>query len=139
MSKSAAILKWLLMVAAAYFFAVAITHMIRIKIPILFIYYNVSSYGYQDTIISFLSFGWSIFIFTASIDPMKNRNFVKAILLAGLVAIFGLNVINQATDFHALSPDIHPAIFRKEVLVLSVYEAILIIFYFLAKREKQNE
>ena len=139
MSKSAAILRWLLLVGAAYFLAVAIVHMIRIKIPMLFVYYNVPSYGYQDSIISFLSFGWSIFLFTASIDPMKNRHFVKAILVAGLVAIFGLNVINQVTDFHALSPDIHSAVFRKEVLVLSAYEAMLIIFYYLAKREKENE
>jgi hypothetical protein len=139
MSKSATILKWLLVVGAAYFLAVAIVHMLRIKIPMLFVYYNVPSYGYQDSIISFLSFGWSLFIFTASIDPTKNRDFVKAILIAGLVAIFGLNVINQITDFHAMSPDIHPGVFRKEVLALSAYEAMLIIFYFLAKRKKENE
>jgi hypothetical protein len=139
MSKSAAILKWLLLVGAAYFLAVAIAHMIRIKIPMLFVYYNLPSYAYQDSIISYLSFGWSIFLFTASIDPMKNRHSVKAILGAGLIAIFGLNVINQVTDFHALSPDIDPAVFRIEVLVLSAYEAMLIIFYYLAKREKENE
>jgi hypothetical protein len=139
MSKSVAILKLLLLGGAAYFLAVAIAHMIRIKIPMLFVYYDVPSYGYQDRIISFLSFGWSIFLFTASIDPSKNHHFVKAILIAGLVAIFGLNVINQVTDFHALSPDIDPAVFGKEVLVLSAYEAMLIIFYFLAKRKSDYQ
>jgi hypothetical protein len=69
-------------------------------------------------------------------DPAKNRDAVKAILVAGIAAILGLNVINSVTNFHALSPDIHPSVFRKEVLVLSNYVAALILFYFLAKRGK---
>jgi hypothetical protein len=52
MNKSTAILKWLLLAGAVYFLAIAIVHM-------LFVYYDLPSYGYQDRIISFLSFGWS--------------------------------------------------------------------------------
>lgn len=133
MSKCTGILKWLLLAGAVYFSAVAVVHMFRIKIPMLFVYYNVPSYGYQDRIISFLSFGWAAFLFVASADPAKNRAAVKAILSAGLAAIFGLTVINGITDFHALSPDINPAVFWIEVLGLSMYEAALILFYFLAK------
>ena len=136
MRKSAVILKWLLLAGAVYFLAIAFVHMFRIKIPMLFVYYNLPSYGYQDRIISFLAFGWSVFIFTTSIDPMKNRIAVKAVLLAGLAAVIGLNVINHVTDFQALSPDIHPTVFRIEALVLSAYEAVLIAFYFLAKENK---
>jgi len=136
MNKSGAILKWLLLAGAVYFLAVAIVHMLRIKIPMLFIYYDLPSYGYQDRIISFLSFGWSVFLFMASIDPARNRDAVKAILIAGFAAIAGLNIINSVTDFQALSRDNDPAVFRKEVLALSVYEAALIFFYFLAKRGK---
>ncbi|MGO9015164.1 MAG: hypothetical protein ACLQF0_09315 [Dissulfurispiraceae bacterium] len=136
MNKSTAILKWLLLAGAVYFLAVAIVHMLRIKIPMLFIYYDLPSYGYQDRIISFLSFGWSVFLFMASIDPARNRDAVKAILIAGFAAIAGLNIINSVTDFQALSRDNNPSVFRKEVLALSVYEAALIFFYFLAKRGK---
>ena len=139
MSKSTTVLKWLLLVGAVYFLVVAIAHMVRIKIPMLFVYFNVPSYGYQDRIISFLSFGWAIFLFTASVDPTRNRALVKATIIAGLAAVFGLHVINLVTDFHALSPDINPSIFQKEVLVLSAYEAALIICYFLAKREKESK
>ena len=113
--------------------------MLRIKVPVLFVYYNLPSYIYQDTIISFLSFGWSVFMFITSIDPVRNRDAVKAILIADLAAVFGLNVINNVTDFHALSPDINPAVFRKEVLALSLYEGTLIMFYFLAKRAKTDK
>jgi len=138
MGKSTAILKWLLLAGAVYFSAIAIVHMFRIKIPLLFMYYDVPSYGYQDRIISFLSFGWSVFLFMASIDPTRNRDAVKAIVIAGLAAIFGLNIINSITDFRALSPDIHPAAFRIEALGLSLYVAALILFYFLAKGENRN-
>lgn len=127
------IFKRLLLAGAVYFSVVAVVHMFRIKIPMLFVYYNAPSYGYQDRIISFLSFGWSAFLFMASTDPEKNRNAVKAILIAGLAAIFGLTIINSITDFHALSPDINAAVFWIEVLGLSLYEAVLILFYFLSK------
>ena len=62
----------------------------------------------------------------ASVDPAKNRDTVKAILIVGLAAIFGLNAITNFTDFHALLPDIHRKVFRKEVLALSLYEAALL-------------
>ncbi len=139
MSKNSAILKWLLLGGAVYFLAVSIVHMLRIKIPFLFVYYDLPSYGYQDRIISFLSFGWSVFLFMASTDPMRNRDAIKAILIACIAAILGLDVINRVTNFKALSPDIHPSIFRKEVLAISLYVAALIFFYFLAKREEANK
>jgi hypothetical protein len=137
-SRSALILKWLLLVGAVYFLAIAVVHMLRIKIPLLFVYYDVPSYGYQDRIISFLSFGWSVFLFTASADPAKNRAAVKAVLIAGFTGILGLNVINSTTDFRTLAPGIVPAVFKREVFVLSAYEAALIVSYFLAKREKPD-
>ncbi len=138
MSRNTAILKWLLLAGAVYFLAISIVHMLRIKIPFLFVYYDLPSYGYQDRIISFLSFGWSVFMFTASTDPAKNRDAVKAILVAGIAAVFGLNVINSVTNFSALSPDIHPSVFRKETLVLSTYVALLTLFFFLAKKERDE-
>jgi hypothetical protein len=135
MRKSVTMLKWLLLIGAVYFLAIAVAHMLRFKIPLLFIYFDVPSYEYQDRIISFLSFGWSTFLFMASRDPLKNRDAVKAILISGLGAIFGLTVINSVTDFRALSPDINPSFFRGETLGLSVYEAALIFCYFLSTNQ----
>ncbi len=133
LNKNTALLKWLLLAGAVYFLAIAIAHMLRIKIPFLFVYYDLPSYGYQDRIISFLSFGWSVFLFSASVDPMKNLGAVKAILIAGVFAVVGLNVINTVTNFRALSPDIHPSVFRGETIVLSIYVVALILSYFLAR------
>jgi len=135
MNKSTKILKWLLLAGGVYFMAVSVAHMLGAKIPLLFVYYSVPSYGYQDKIISFLSFGWSVFLLAASFDPEKNHLVVKAILIAGIGAIFGLNVINSSTDFHALSPDINSFVFQIETLGLSAYVAALIFFYFLSTRQ----
>ena len=134
MSKHTAVLQRLLAGGAVYFLGVSAAHMAGIKIPLLFIYFSIPSYAYQDKIISFLSFGWSLFLFTAARDPVKHRDLVRAVLIAGVVALFGLQVINSVTDFRSLAPDAHPAVFRMESLGLSVYVGALIIFYYLSKK-----
>ena len=129
MNKDIQKLKLLLLLGSVYFFLVAIFHMIGIKIPPLFIYYNVPSYTYQDRIISFLAFGWSVFLFTAFLNPIKNRILIQAILIAGAGAIIGLELVNTFTDFQTLSSDINLMIFRLETLGLAIYLILLVIFY----------
>ena len=123
------ILKGLLFAGSLYFFLVSIAHLIGLKVPILFIYYNVPSYVYQDRIISFLAFGWSIFIFTAFLNPIKNRLLIRAILIAGAGAIIGLEIINTYTDFESIANEINGNIFKLETLGLATYLTLLVIFY----------
>ena len=129
MNKNIRKLKLLLLSASVYFFLVATFHMIGIKIPPFFIYYNVPSYAYQDRIISFLALGWSVFLFTAFLNPIKNRILIQAILIAGAGAIIGLELINTFSDFQTLSNDINPIIFRFETLGLAIYLILLLVFY----------
>ena len=129
MNKNIKILKWSLFAGSAYFFLVAIFHILGIKIPPFFIYCNVPSYAYQDKIISFLAFGWSVFIFVAFLNPIKNRMLIQAILVAGAGAVIGLEIINTYTDFQSLSTTINPTIFRLETLGLAIYLILLVIFY----------
>ena len=127
------ILKYSLLAGALYFFSVSVVHMLGIKVPVLFIYFNVPSYAYQDRIISFLAFGWSVFLFTAFTDPQKNVALVKAILVAGAGALIGVSVINAATDFQSLDPAINPVIFWLEAAGLFVYWLWLVVFYLRSK------
>ncbi len=129
MNKNIQILRWLLFAGGVYFFLVATFHMIGIKIPPLFIYYNVPSYTYQDKIISFMAFGWSVFLFTAFLNPIKNKMLIQAILVAGVGAIIGLEIINTYTDFESISNPINSTIFRLETLGLTAYLVLLTIFY----------
>jgi len=127
------ILKWSLLAGALYFFSVSVVHMLGVKVPVLFIYFNVPSYAYQDRIISFLTFGWAVFFFTAFTDPQKNSALVKAILVAGAGALIGVSVINAATDFPSLDPAINPMVFWLEAAGLFIYWLWLVVFHFRSK------
>lgn len=129
MNTNLQILRWSLFAGSAYFFLVAIFHMSGINIPPFFIYYNVPSYAYQDQIISFLAFGWSVFIFIAFLNPINNKMLIQAILVAGVGAVIGLEIINTYTDFQTFAHDLNPTVFRLETLGLAVYLVILTIYY----------
>ena len=129
MGKNLNILRWSLLAGAVYFMGITLAHMFGLKVPLLFVYFNVPSYAYQDRIISFLAFGWSIFLFTAFIDPVKNSSLVKAILFAGSGAIIGLTAINILTDFNGLSKDIDVSIFWVETFGITAYVIWLFLFY----------
>ena len=139
MSKNTVILKWLLFAGAIYFLGISLVHTFGIKVPLLYIYFSVPSYAYQDRIISFLALGWSVFLFTAFIDPVKNRDLVRAVHVAGVIAIIGLSVINSTTDFHALSPKIQPSSFWMETLGLGLYVALLGFFSYRSGRENAEK
>jgi hypothetical protein len=101
----------------------SLAHAADLKIPGLFIYFNVPSYAYQDKIISLLAFGWAAFFFAAASDPSKKL--VGPILLSGAAAIIMLAYINFTTDFAVLSVAVHPGWFHLQVIVLFVYWLLL--------------
>jgi hypothetical protein len=137
MKTNGRILKWSLLAGALYFLAVAAVHMLGIKVPMLFVYFNVPSQAYQDRIISFLAFGWSVFLFTAFRDPVKNGDLVKAILVAGSGAVVGLSIINGTTDFQTLSAESNVGVFWLETAVLFFYLLWLIVFYLRSQTENK--
>jgi len=124
------ILKWSLLCGSIYFLSIATVHMLGAKVPMLFVYFNVPSHAYQDRIISFLAFGWSVFMFTAFTDPQKQAALVKAVLVAGAGAVVGLSIINLATDFQSLGAGIDNRVFWIETVGVFVYWLWLVIFYF---------
>jgi hypothetical protein len=129
MSKDASILRWSLIAGAIYFGCIALAHTIGLKIPGLFIYFNVPSHPYQDHIIAFLAFGWSSFFYVASVDPVNHSLPVKAIILSSAVAICGLSGINTFSDFASLSPSINVKHFWVQTTLLLGYLIWLIVFY----------
>lgn len=129
MSRDAKILRWSLMAGAIYFGCIALAHTIGLKIPGLFIYFNVPSHPYQDRIIAFLAFGWATFFYVASDDPVDHPLPVKAILLSSAVAICGLSGINAFSDFSSFSPSIKVLPFWAQTLLLLGYLIWLLVFY----------
>jgi hypothetical protein len=83
-----------------------------------------------------LAFRWSVFPFTTFTNPQKQDALMKAILVAGGAAVFGLFAINSSTDFKSLDPFIDPNVFTLKTYGLLVYLAWLVIFYLMANRKK---
>ena len=108
------VLRWSILAGAVYFALVAVAHAFGLKVPGLFIYFDVPSHRYQDGIISFLCFGWSAFFFTAATEPPSHRPATRAIIVAGIIAIAGLSLINALANFHAISPLSQVSIFWLE-------------------------
>jgi len=140
MKKKSTILKLSLLSGAIYFFLVSAAHLSGLKIPGLYIYFDIPSYPYQDNIVAFLTLGWSIFFYTAFTDVVTNIALVKAILIAGAAAIIVLSIINIKTDFQLLNNNVDINIIWLEIFILFVYWLWLVVFYFrLKKNLDQNE
>ncbi len=129
------VLKWSLFAGALYFFSISVVHMLGIKVPMLFIYFNVPSNAYQDRIISFLAFGWAVFLFTAFTNPEKQSALVKASIIAGAAVLIGLGINNLFTDFQSFGAGINVNVFWLETAGVSIYWLWLVIFYLLSKNK----
>ena len=123
------ILKWSLFSGGIYFILISIVHLLGVKVPGLYIYFNVPSYDYQDKIISFLAFGWGIIFIQASRNPIKYIYIIRSILIAGLAAICSLSYINLSTNFNDLSQNIYVIYFWIQTGILCLYLLWLFIFY----------
>ena len=118
-------LKFLLFAGGLYFLSVALVHVLGVKVPGLFVYFNVPSYAYQDRIISFLALGWAGIFYLAA--KKMDTDMIKLILIIGLIAIFALLVNTLITDFRQLDADIVPASFLMITLGLFAYWLSLVI------------
>ncbi len=119
------ILQYSLLAGAAYFLCIAIVHVAGIKVPGLFIYYNVNSYQYQDNIISFLAFGWAAFFYAGS----GHTEIIKPVLLSAVVALAGLSNNTLTSDFSSINGVETSAIpFWLQIALLCVYVCWLFVF-----------
>lgn len=129
-------LRWSLLGGAIYFMLIAIAHVFGIKIPLLFIYYNLPSYIYQDIIIAFLAFGWGMFFYSGYKSSSENQLVnVKYIIIAGYCSILGLIYINSSTNFTALMVKAKASHFWVETILLFLYPVWLTILYWFANKK----
>jgi len=122
MNGSARILNYSLLSGSAYFLCIALAHLISLKIPGLYIYYNVPSLAYQDRIISFLAFGWAMLFYAGARHPAV----VRLVLIAAVVALAGLVNINLAGEFGAEGVETAP--FWVQTVLLGGYVGWLALF-----------
>lgn len=126
------ILKILLLAGALYFFLISLVHLFGIKIPGLYLYYSLSSYEYQDTIISFLAFGWALFMFSGFLSVRENMMWIPGlIILAGIFAIVLLGKINLSSEVSLMAGRRQLFTYWIELGILVIYLANVLTFYLL--------
>ena len=132
------VLKWSLLSIAVYFLAVSGAHFFGFKIPMLYVYYDLPSTVYQDKLISFTTFGWSMF-FVAGYSSVNRDSLrsVRYIVFAGAYAVFMLSFINIVTDFKQY-PTSHPWVYWLETIILSVALTWIAVLYKILKRRQED-
>jgi len=116
----------LLFICTVYFMAVSIAHQLGVKIPMLFVFYDIPSEKYQDLIISFLSFGWSMLFAIGCLDRELKTTIQVPILFSGFVAICGLIRVRMEIRSHSE--------IDYEILALAVLLAAMTTTFILCKR-----
>lgn len=119
------LLKGSLIGGAVYFLMMGIAHWFGMKVPFLFIYFNVPSEAYQDRIISILSIGWSFFLLSGALQ-VPSTTAIRLILISGAVALLGLAIINLTTDFNAMTPLATQRLYWFQWMALVLYFAWLL-------------
>lgn len=92
-------LKLLFSAGCTYFVAMAAAHWHQFKVPLLYIYFDVPSTGYQDKIISFCAATFAITFFQAVRDPAGASGLTAILALA--TAVVGLSGVNISSDLHS--------------------------------------
>ncbi len=128
------LLKLSLLALSAYFTLIALAHITSTKVPLLFVYFNVPSHAYQDNIISFLAFGWAVFIFSAARNPLASLGTIRALIIAAIGAVAGLSYTNATTDFDQLAPGIAVWPFWAQTAAIGVIGLWILVLYRSAKK-----
>jgi hypothetical protein len=84
------LLRIALLAGVAYFCAMAVAHFFGIKWPLLFVYYDVPFYAYQDKIISFAVVAYACLWWSAA----RERSVMPAVLVALGATVAGLAAVN---------------------------------------------
>jgi hypothetical protein len=93
MARPGIVLSTLLHAGTVYFVAMATAHFFGLKYPLLFIYYDVPFYEYQDKIISFCAFTYACLFHAAA----QNLETVPSALVSMIGTVLGLSYINAST------------------------------------------
>lgn len=125
MSVNEKILKYSLLAGVVYFCCMAVAHFFGIKVPILFVYYDVPFYAYQDKIISFCAFTYACLFFAAS----RNRPTVPAALVAMAVTTLGLAAVNLSDALASVIKGAPTTAYWMQTIMIGAFAAWLAVFY----------
>jgi hypothetical protein len=90
--------KYAFLSGSAYFFCMAIAHFFSYKVPVLFVYYDIPFYAYQDKIISFAVCAYIALFYSAS----QHRPVALNAIIVLAITILGLGSVNTSSALASL-------------------------------------
>jgi hypothetical protein len=127
-------LRLALWAGVAYFACMAVAHFFGLKYPLLFVYYDVPFYAYQDKIISFAVVAYICLFANAAV----HRNAVPAALVALGVTVLGLSAVNRSDALASVLDGRSTLAYWMQTGLLAAYFALLLALYAAGERASQN-
>ena len=129
---NAKILKYSLWAGVGYFCCMAIAHFFGLKYPLLFVYFDVPFYAYQDKIISFAVVSYVCLFASAA----RQRSVVPAALIAFAVTVLGLSAVNLSGDLALVLAGRPTTAYWLQTGLFAVYFVWLVVLYLRSGNEK---
>ena len=128
------LLRLALWAGAAYFCCMAVAHFFGLKYPLLFVYYDVPFYAYQDKIISFAVVAYICLFVNAALD----RSAVPAAIVALGVTVLGLSAVNGSDALETVLDGRSPIAYWMQTGLIALYFILLIVLYAVGRRSSQT-
>jgi hypothetical protein len=128
------LLRFALWAGAVYFCCMAVAHFCGLKYPLLFVYYDVPFYAYQDKIISFDVVAYICLLVNAALD----RSAVPAAIVAIGVTVLGLSAVNASDALETVLDGRSTIPYWMQTGLVALYFALLIILYAVDRRVSQG-
>lgn len=129
-----ALLRLALWAGVAYFCCMAVAHFFGLKYPLLFVYYDVPFYAYQDKIISFAVVAYVCLFATAAL----HRSAVPAALVALGVTVLGLSAVNASEALGSVLDGRSTLAYWMQTGLIAAYWALLLGLYAAGERASQS-
>ncbi len=132
MKQDDTILKYSFLVCTIYFVCMSIAHFFGIKLPILFVYYDIPFHAYQDKIISFCVVTYAILFYGA----YQNRVLAPYAILSMFTTVLGLSLINLSGALKSVLGEGGTMMYWLQTGMIASILVWLAVFY---KRAKKSE
>ena len=129
-NKNDQILKYSLLVCTGYFICMSLAHFFGIKLPILFIYYDVPFYEYQDKVISFAVVTYALLFYAAS----QNRALTRYTIASLLATVLGLSFINLSEALNTVIEGATTTYYWIQTGMIAVIAIWITVFYLRSKK-----
>jgi hypothetical protein len=127
-------LRLALWAGVAYFCCMALAHFFGLKYPILFVYYDVPFYAYQDKIISFAVVAYACLFANAAL----HRSGVPAAIVALGVTVLGLSAVNVSDALGSVLDGRSTLAYWIQTGLIAAYFAALLGLYAAGERASRN-